>query len=115
MLNLLARLARVLVPETRHYYASLVNKGEIKIVAIQDYKKSNYVKGIRLAVKEINSSQEKHPSNIPGGLFITSDSSKLAKSPFHRLQDILPAPHCSLITALHVASSFQTFHQKDGT
>ena len=44
--------------ETRHYYAGL-NEGDIKIVAIQDYQKSNYVKGIRLAVEEINSSQEK--------------------------------------------------------
>ena len=44
--------------ESRHFYASL-NKGDIKIVAIQDYAKTNYVKGIRLAVEEINSRSEK--------------------------------------------------------
>lgn len=44
--------------ESRHHYAGL-NKGDIKIVAIQDFAKTNYVKGIRLAVEEINSTPKK--------------------------------------------------------
>ena len=44
--------------ESRNFNAGL-NKGDIKIVAIQDYAKSDYIKGVRLAVEEINSSSEK--------------------------------------------------------
>lgn len=44
--------------ESRNFYASL-NKGDIKIVAINDYWNTSYVKGVRLAVDEINSSNEK--------------------------------------------------------
>lgn len=44
--------------ESRNFYAGL-NKGDIKIVAIQDLAKTDYIQGVRLAVEEINSSQEK--------------------------------------------------------
>lgn len=44
--------------EARSHYASL-NKGDINIVAIEDFAETNYVKGIRLAVEEINSSPQK--------------------------------------------------------